>query len=232
MRTVARTVRVLVAVAIAGVALIAGAAPCFACSCAATTTGAKLRDADEAFVGRVIETVTDGEGTTQTFEVDGVFEGELGPTVDVWAASGDTCAVFFPEAERRALVLTRSEGRWTTSVCSLVTEAALTRVAGPPRPPTEEAAPPPGSPVPSVTSSSDGGGAVARWSTPILGVLVGIAAIWLTLVLMSRRERRRSEGAASEDGGTDDDATILSSADDPGSAGGGGGVTRLPPGLG
>ena len=208
--------------AIAGAAIVAGAGPCFACSCAAMTTAAKLRDADAAFVGRVIETATDAEGTTQTFEVDGVFEGELGPTVDVWAEigteGGNTCAVVFPEGERRALVLSRSDGHWTTTVCSLVTEEELTRVAGSPRPPTEEAAPPLDSPVPSVTSSSDGG-TMPRWSSPILGALVGIAVIWLTLMLASRRERRRAVVAGSDGRQTDDDARNLSTADDQGPAG-------------
>jgi hypothetical protein len=174
-------------------------------------------------VGRVVESRVDAEGTTQTFEVDGVYKGELGPTVEVWASigtgGGSTCAVVFPEGDRRALVLTRSGGRWTTSVCSLVTEAELTRIAGSPSPPTATAAPPPRSPAPNVSSGSDGS-AVPRWSVPILGALLGIAVIWMALVLASRRERRREVADGTGDGANGDGATVSPAIGDPGPADG------------
>ncbi len=193
MRRVARTIRLVVAAAVAAGALIATASPGLACSCVASTAAEKLETAEAAFVGRVVESSTDAEGTTQVFEVDGVYKGALGPTVEVWAQIGtgvmSSCAVVFPEGDRVALVISRSGGRWTTDGCSLVTEAQLTRLAGSPSPPTGTTAPPPSSPTPVVTTASDGR-AVPRWSLPILGVLLAIAVIWLTLVLASRRGRR------------------------------------------
>ncbi|MGZ8565999.1 MAG: hypothetical protein ACXWXS_02995 [Actinomycetota bacterium] len=221
MRPVARTARVLVAVVLAGAGLVVGAGPCFACSCVASTPEEKLHDADAAFVGRVVQSTIDAEGTTQTFEVDGVYKGELGPTVEVWAQIGtgvtNSCAVIFAEGDRRALVISRSGGHWMTTGCSLVTEAALTRVAGAPGPPTGTSAPAPRSPAPTVTSSSDGS-AVPRWSVPILGALLGIAVIWLALVVASRRERRREPADGTGDGLTGDGATVSPAIGHPGPA--------------
>ena len=221
MRRVARPVRLLLALVLAGVGVVAGASPCLACSCASVPPTKLLADADAAFVGEVVETVVDHEGTTQTFEVDGVYKGDLGPTVEVWAQLGggtiNTCHVVFPEGERRALVLERSGGRWSTTSCWLVTEAQLTRIAGAPVPPSGSDTASPSSPSPSAAA---GLGATTSdplpgWTVPILGALVGVAVIWVVLVATNRRERRRGVGGEAADGmgdpvpTTDDDVATL-----------------------
>ncbi|HEY7478399.1 MAG TPA: hypothetical protein VIB62_09190 [Actinomycetota bacterium] len=192
MNRVARPAGVVLLLMIAGIGVIAGANPCLACSCASTRPAEVLADADAAFVGRAVETRVDDEGTTQVFEVDGVYRGELGPTVEVWAQIGtgvvDSCAVTFPEGERRALVLSRDGGRWTTSICSLITETQLERIVGEPRPPSGPADPPepPASGPPGVVSSARQDG-VPPWSILLLGALIAIGGTWLVLTVVSRR---------------------------------------------
>jgi hypothetical protein len=183
------------------------AAPCLACSCVPSTPAVALRRADAAFIGRVVNGVMTDTGTTQTFEVDQVFKGELSSTVDVWAEVGtrvvNTCSVLYPAGDPVAVLLFEVDGRWTSQACSYVTPAELRDAGGPPREPIE-AAPP----------SEEGGGAPGDIGSPppgsagpspgvviALGALLAVAVIGAQVVWTARRDRRET---APEDGAQDE----------------------------
>jgi hypothetical protein len=198
-RALARCVLLLVVTA---PAVVSTASPCAACSCAPRSPKQLLRDADAAFVGSVVgQQAIDQTTTVQTFAVRSVFKGPLGPTVDViepiGSGGGDMCGVLYGPGEV-AVVLSRQGDGWTTSACSRITVAQLTRVGPSP------AHPAPTSPAPTPTAGAPptSGGSAVGWRTGVLGLLAGIAAIAFTLSLASRRDRRAVPGDApsSEDG--------------------------------
>jgi hypothetical protein len=190
--------RVLTAALVLGLAVtgvLALAAPCLACSCAPSTPEQAFRRADAAFVGRVVNDVMIETGTTQTFEVEQVFKGQLGPTVDVWAQIGTTvvnsCAIVYPTSDRVAVLLyDDGEGHWSAQACSQVTEAELRRVGGPPREPVEQAAPEPDLAAPAEDLRADRGGGLPTWIVIALGAILAVAVVWGQITWAARRDRR------------------------------------------
>src|SRR5437867_4071247 len=185
-------VRALVILAIVGGGMVVTASPCLACDCAARTPAEIVRQADRAFVGRVVDQTVTANGTIQTFQVAAVFKGALGPTVDLWAEVGtssfSSCAVLFPQHERVAVAMSvDAQGRWTTTSCAYLTEAQLRDVAGPPHAPTQAMSPPPttAGPVPTQTPAAipnpgrdrSRRDSVPLWLVILLGFFGAVSAI-------------------------------------------------------
>jgi hypothetical protein len=181
-------------VLLAAPAVVLNASPCSACSCVPQTPKRLLRDADAAFVGTVIdEQAIDPVTTVQTFDVEGVFKGTLGPTVQVIApigpGGGNTCGVLYARDTRVAVILHRQGDGWTSDLCSFVELSDLEKVASSPVAPRAEPSGS-GSPTP-VAPASSGSGHGLGWGTAVLGLLLAVAVIALALSLGGRRERGR-----------------------------------------
>ena len=198
--------RAVLALALAAAGLFWSAAPCLACSCVPSSPGQMLRRADAAFIGRVVNDVMTPTGTTQTFAVEEVYEGELGFTVDVWAQIGtevvNTCSVLYPRDDRVAVLLFEDqEGRWTAQACAHVTPAELRAVAGTPYEPVATSSP---TPAPGIRGDLVGDSEAAEpsaWTVIVLGTALALAAIGLQIAWSARLDRRapRSEDRTSED---------------------------------
>jgi hypothetical protein len=136
-----RLASIFVAAVAAYPLLVASAAPCLACSCAARTPGEVIEAADVVFVGEVTGDRLVGDGTAQRFRVERVYAGAVPPEVEIWAAIGprmvDTCAVLFAPGDRVAVALSRVDGPYPyqASGCSLISVETLQRIAGEGRPP-------------------------------------------------------------------------------------------------
>jgi hypothetical protein len=176
--------------------LVVTASPCLACGCTARTPRQILRQSDAAFVGRVVDQrAVDAQTTVQTFQVEGVYKGLLGPSVDVvahlGAGGGSDCAVLFPEGTNVAVMLRHEGDAWTTDGCSLLTWAQLRRAGPPPSPPLPQVS---GSATPTAIeaapSAPAAGSSGLRWQAAVAGALLGIAAIALVLSHESRRAAR------------------------------------------
>jgi hypothetical protein len=194
-------VRALLLLAIVGGGILVTASPCRACDCAARTPAEIVRQADRAFVGRVVDETVSANGTTQTFQVVAVYKGALGPTVNLWVEVGtnnlSSCAVLFPRHERVAVAMTvDAQGRWTTTSCSYLTQAQLREAAGPPHPPTGAVSSPTASPLPTASQTpavaSDLGrdrsrrNGVPLWLVIVLGVFGAVSAIGASLLAGGR----------------------------------------------
>jgi hypothetical protein len=198
--------RCVLLVVLAVPAVVSAAQPCAACSCAPRSPERMFRDADAAFVGSVVDQQAIGPTTTvQTFEVRSVFKGALGPTVNVIApigsGGGSTCAVLYGPGEV-AVILYRQGDGWTTDACSRITVDQLNRLAPSPTHPSPS---PVATPTASFVPVAGRGG--VGWSTAILGLLAGIAAIAATLAFATRRERHPTAAGPARDGGSTDDAS-------------------------
>jgi hypothetical protein len=195
-------VRALLILATVGGGIVVSASPCRACDCAARTPAEIVRQADRAFVGRVVDETVSANGTTQTFQVVAVYKGALGPTVDLWAEVGtnslSSCAVLFPQHERVAVAMNvDAQGRWTTTSCSYLTEAQLREAAGPPHPPTGAVSSPTASPLPTASETPAVAPDLGRdrsrpkgvplWLVIILGVFGAVSAIGASLLAGGRR---------------------------------------------
>ena len=123
----------------------AGARPCAACSCVVGDPRDMVRAADAAFVGLLLEKRpkglrgpirSSGDTFVYTFRVEEELKGRLGQTVDVESAeSSASCGVEARVGARTGLVLRRSGGAWTSSLCQQVVPAQLRAAARPlPRP--------------------------------------------------------------------------------------------------
>ena len=194
--------------------LVATASPCLACGCTPRTPRQIFRRSDAAFVGRVVdERAVDADTTVQTFHVEGVYKGLLGPSVDVvahiGAGGGSDCGILFPEGTSVAVMLQQEGDAWTTDGCSLVTLAQLRQVAPSPSPPLPA---PSGSATPTTVvaapaSPPSAGRSGVSWQAVVAGALHAIAAIAFVLSRESRRAARtrpyRSDdpGAQEEPGG-------------------------------
>ena len=194
-------VRALVILAILGGGIVVTASPCRACDCTARAPEQILRQADRAFVGRVVDETVSANGTAQTFQVVAVYKGALGPRVDLWADAGtssfSSCAVLFPRHERVAVAMNvDAQGRWTTNTCSYLTEAQLRDVAGPPHAPTAPVSLP-SSPAPTASETPavvpDLGRDRSRrtgvplWLVILLGFFGAVSAIGASLLAGGRR---------------------------------------------
>ena len=207
--------RLSVVVLLATPALFVIATPCSACSCVLRTPRQLLHRADAAFVGTVVaEQPVDATTTVQTFAVEGVFKGTLGPSVNVIepiVSGGSSCGIAYPRDTRVAVVLYRQGDGWTTDMCSFVSLARLEAVAPSPLPPRPGPSPS-GLPTvaPPVAVPTRGLG----WQAVVLGLLVGIAGIALAVSLGGRNGRSRAtspldpaEGAGRDDSPPEPPAT-------------------------
>ncbi len=191
--------RISRAVLVLGLALsgaLASTSPCLACSCVPSTPEKMLRRADAAFIGAVVNDVMTATGTTQTFQVDEVFKGELGSTVEVWAQVGtevvNSCSVLYPTGDRVAVLLfDDGEGRWTTQACAHVTQAELRKVGGPAREPVETSSPEPevAAPVGDL-GAGDGEAAMPTWAVVAIGAVVALVLVAGQIAWAARRDRR------------------------------------------
>jgi hypothetical protein len=182
-----RTVRLVVAVAMAVPLLVATGERAVACSCAPRTAEQTIHAADAIVAGHVVgQLETSPLSTETTVAVDGVYKGdvpaELTLLADLGSGGGSTCAVLYPVGSTvDPLVLRRlqAEGVYTVDACALLSLQAVRDALG-------RAGPAP--PMPSATEPVVGttSTAVARglsWAA----VLGGIA---VALVLMAWALRR------------------------------------------
>jgi hypothetical protein len=189
--------RLSVVVVLAAPAVFVTATPCFACSCVPRTPKQLLHHADAAFVGAVVaEQPIDATTTVQTFAVQGVFKGALGPSVNViepiGSGGGSTCGIAYPLGSRVAVVLSHQGDGWTTDSCSFISLADLEAVAPSPLPPHPGPSPSAFPTVPPIPPEASHG---LGWQAVVIGLLVGVAGIALALSLGGRNGRGR-EGAA------------------------------------
>jgi hypothetical protein len=191
----ARALRWLLAGLLAIPVVVIGASPCLACSCAAEPLRARLAHADVAFEGRVTDSRAAPAGTIQVLAVDGVYQGDLPPEVELFAQIGQgvvhSCAVLLPTGSTVGVVADRNDdGTYSTNVCLLTTPASLARALGPARPPS--ASPREGPPAaPAATDAPIG---LPAWLVAVLGALGGLVLIGGTVAagprLAACRERR------------------------------------------
>lgn len=189
-----RPVPAVLVMGLAVAALLGAASPCRACSCAPSTPQGAFREADAAFVGRVVRDTMVAKGTTQTFEVDEVYKGALTSRIDVWAEVGtewvSSCAILYPAGEPVALLLFVDEqGRWQAAACSQVTRAELRRIGGEPREPLPAPTPDVAAPVEDLGRDDTGGGLPA-WAVVLIGAAVAVGLVGGQIVWAGRRDRR------------------------------------------
>ena len=195
--------RVFVVCVLAGAGVLAAAPRCLACDCVFQPPAKIVAGADAVFIGEVTaETPVDPVTTIQTFEVRKVFKGVVLSRIDVVAqigpGGGSPCAVSFPAGSQVVVAVHRNDdGSWSSDACSVLTVAAMKKVAGPGR------APKPAPPSPSATSTpsrlpAPGAGAgFPGWLVPLLGAAGGTLLIALSILAGGRRARNevpRGEG--------------------------------------
>ena len=134
------------ALAALAIALVA-AESAQACSCAPIDARAALRDADGAFVGRLLavravdppaagEPTSSADPTDYIYRVGGVYNGgpglHRGRRVKVRSVR-DSASCGLPRARGRlyGLFLTRRNGRWNSNPCSVVSRAEMRAAAKP-----------------------------------------------------------------------------------------------------
>jgi hypothetical protein len=173
-------IRAIAVASMTGLVLSSGSPPCWACECPLRTPRQILRDADAAFVGRVEGVVfLDSSHSIQTFEVEGVYEGVLGPTVSVHVQlAGDCPTIYYPQGERVGVVARlQTDGSYILAACDLVPLEDMERISGPARPPLEAGV----TPGPPPTVASEAGSAMPFWAVAALGAagaLLIIAVAW------------------------------------------------------
>lgn len=190
-----RIVSAILVLGLASMGVLVAAPPCLACSCAPSTPQRSFRGAEAAFIGTVVRDTMVAKGTTQTFEVDQVFKGELASRTDVWTEIGtewvSSCAVLFPTGEPVALLLWKDEqGRWTTSSCSQITVAELRRVGGEPREPATAPSPDVALPVGDLGAGDDEGAGLPAWVVVAIGAIVAVVLVGGQIAWAGRRDRR------------------------------------------
>jgi hypothetical protein len=135
-------------IAAAGAALVlalVGAESAQACSCVPPDVRARLKDADGAFVGRLVavrvvdppeegEPISSGDPTDYIYRVGRVYKGgpglRRGRRVKVRSVrDGATCGLPRGRGRLYGLFLTRAGGRWHSNLCSVVSPAQMRRAA-------------------------------------------------------------------------------------------------------
>lgn len=206
----ARAVRLFLALALALPAVALTASSCAACECAFIPVPQQLQDADAAIMGEVVSQRGAQGGTIQVFRVDGVFAGEVGPRIELFARIGqgivDSCAVLLPTDARVAVIADRNaDGTYSASACSLVTEAELRKAAGPPLPPDPSiVSTPTQAPTPAVGAQPPKR-ELPAWLVILLGASLGTGLIAGTMAVPRWRAVRRASSAQREPGGTDEE---------------------------
>lgn len=121
---VSRSVKALVLCVVVAVAaaLAVAVEPARACSCLPPDPWALLRQADGAFVGRMMSRrEADGDRAILVFSVERAVKGEIGDTVEVETPkSGASCGLETPVGERIGLFLGRDGARWFGNLCAQV----------------------------------------------------------------------------------------------------------------
>jgi hypothetical protein len=134
------------AVAAAALAItLVGAETAQACSCVRPDLPTALKEADGAFVGRLLavrvvdppepgEPISSGDPTDYVYRVGRVYNGGpgllRGRTVRVRSVrSGATCGLPRTRGRLYGLLVTRRNRRWHSSLCSVVSPAAMRRAA-------------------------------------------------------------------------------------------------------
>ncbi len=114
--------------------LLVGVDTAGACSCAFVTPKKQLKYADGAFIGRLLS-VGSAEGSTDAafrYRVGRVFKGQFrrGRVVTVWSQySGTTCGLPQGTGDLYGLFVSRQEGRWTSSLCGVLSPRKMRRAA-------------------------------------------------------------------------------------------------------
>jgi hypothetical protein len=185
-----RAVRLLLAMSLAVPTVVLTATPCLACDCAFLPVAQRLEQADVAVVGEVISQRGAQGGTIQVLRVGGVFAGDVGPQIELFAQIGqgivDSCAVLLPVGRRVALIADRNaDGTYTTSACSLVTEAELRKAVGPPLPPGTA------SPGPADGARVNDPIVIPGWMVVALGAMLGVVLIAGAMLVPRWRALRR-----------------------------------------
>jgi hypothetical protein len=120
-RDVPGTIRVfLVLLTVAVVAALAtGVERARACSCVQPDPWSLMKQADGAFVGRLVDRDDLGQGRVRLrFDVERAMKGSIGSTVDVVTANNSAaCGIEMPMGYRTGLFLMRDGGRWTGTLC-------------------------------------------------------------------------------------------------------------------
>jgi len=128
--------------ALASVLLVLQTGPAYACSCRADVAlDQRIAEGDAAFVGVLTgrdevlpqgEIISSGRPTIAHFRVDQSVKGGIGAQVDArTAASGASCGLEVLVGERIGIILHRTDGGWTSSLCDQVEPAALLAPGGP-----------------------------------------------------------------------------------------------------
>ena len=136
------------AIAASGAVLLlalAGAQSAQACSCAPPDVRAELREADGAFIGRLMavravdppeegESISSGDPTDYIYRVGRVYNGRpraaARARVRVRSVRSEaTCGLPRGRGRLYGLFLTRAGGRWHSSLCSVVTPAQMRSAA-------------------------------------------------------------------------------------------------------
>jgi hypothetical protein len=189
-------VRAAVVSVLLPVLVVLAAAPASACSCAQVSADQILADADYAFVGRVVEedVRSSDQNTVQTFAVERVAKGDVGPTFRLVAQIGpwgaNSCAVLFPHDKRVGVTVFRSAtGSYSTSGCSQIDPDALLELADGGRPPSATGA----SGVPAVPETVLG---LPPWVAALgLGVFFVVA---VALIVVARRRQDLDDSTISD----------------------------------
>lgn len=134
-RGVSRSVKTLLAgVAVVLAALAVTVEPARACSCVPPDPWSYLRQADGAFVGRLVSRREADQGrAVLTFRVERAVKGKIGKTVEVVTANnGAACGIETSVGQRIGLFLSREGGGWQGHLCwQVAPEDLLAAVALP-----------------------------------------------------------------------------------------------------
>ena len=137
-RAVSRSVRALaLAVLVLAVASLAAAVdPARACSCVPPDPWSILKQADGAFVGRLVSRrEADQDRAVLTFRVERAVKGKIGGTVEITTANnGAACGIETTVGQRIGLFLAREGDRWTSTLCWQVSPEDLLAAAALPAP--------------------------------------------------------------------------------------------------
>ena len=131
MRALAVCVLVLFAATLAG-----GVESGQACSCVQPNPWSLMKEADGAFVGRLVDRDDIGQGRVRMrFDVERAVKGNIGSTVDVVTPNnGAACGVELPIGQRTGLFLARDGGHWTGTLCWQVSPEDMLAAATLPAP--------------------------------------------------------------------------------------------------
>jgi len=121
---------------LAAAALAAAVEPARACSCIPPDPWTFLKQADGAFVGRLVSRREGGQGRAiLTFSVERAVKGKIGATVEVETpSSGAACGIETSVGRRIGLFLEREGGKWLGNLCSQVEPEDLLAAASLPAP--------------------------------------------------------------------------------------------------